>query len=55
MALVQYEVLRRKDEEIDELQKILFELRPKLEREVESQVGATPSRHILSKGRFLVV
>jgi hypothetical protein len=38
--LEQYDALRRKDEEIEELQKILFELRPKLEKDVEGQVKA---------------
>lgn len=33
-----HDALRSKDEEIDELHKLLFELRPKLEREVEGQV-----------------
>ena len=34
----QYDSLQRKDDEIEELHKIIFELRPKLEKEVESQV-----------------
>jgi hypothetical protein len=44
--------MREKDEEIDELHKLLFELRPQLEREVEGQVRGIMQQAERDAGRI---